>query len=312
MIALRSETLTATLSPFGARLAGLWHKDYPNSLVLGASDDASFTSDLVYFGALIGPVANRISQGRVCIGNTSWQMETNEAPNCLHSGSDGLHALVWQVTDQSERHVTFGITLVHGAGGLPGNRMFTATYTVERNALRLEITATSDHTTPINVAHHPYWNLSGHASVAEHILQTVATEYLPVDGATCPTGEIASVSGTPYDFTQPHKVPTDITLDANLCLARGKYETPEFAARLSVPDGPALEIATTEQGLRIYNGTGLHPTGTKLHPGQKLGCAAGIALEPQGWPDAPSHRNFPTVLCGAGAQYRQSTIYSIA
>jgi len=311
MIVLRSEHLTATLSPFGARLAGLWHKDYTQSLVLGAPEDNDFTSDLIYFGALIGPVANRISGAKVCIDNKVWQMDANEAPNCLHSGSEGLHALHWKITDQSERHATFQIALDHGYGGLPGNRVITATYTVDDIRLRLDITAISDQTTPINIAHHPYWNLSQDASVSAHFLQAAAQTYLPVDSATCPTGEIAAVSGTPYDFTHPLKVPTDTTLDANLCLSRAQRATPQFAARLSVQGGPALEIATTEQGLQIYNGTGLRPSDTRLHPGQKLGCAAGIALEPQGWPDAPSHPGFPSILHAAGARYRQSTIYSI-
>lgn len=312
MLVLRSELLTATLFPYGARLTGLWHRDYQNSLVLGAPNDADFTSDLAYFGALIGPVANRISGGRVCINDKVWQMETNEGPNCLHSGGSGLHALNWTIADQSEQHVTFETVLDHGHGGLPGNRAFAATYAVDGSKLTLDIMAMSDQTTPINIAHHPYWNLSRDTSVAAHQLKTAADMYLPVDSATCPTGGVASVSDTPYDFTHPHIVPTHITLDANLCLAHKPYATPRFAARLSAPDGPVLNIETTEPGLQIYNGTGLRPTNTRLHPGQKLGCGAGIALEPQGWPDAPSHPDFPSILYDAGSQYRQRTVYSFS
>ncbi len=312
MIVLRSELLTVALSPYGARLTGLWHKDFPQSLVLGAPSGSDFTSDLMYFGALIGPIANRVSGGCIRIADTTWKMETNEPPNCLHSGSNGLHALNWTIADQSECHATFQIVLDHGHGGLPGNRTFIATYAVEDAKLLLDIHATSDQTTPINIAHHPYWNLSQEVSVGQHTLKTAADTYLPVDNATCPTGDIASVSGTAYDFTQPRMVPTDTTLDANLCLSNIRRATPHFAARLSAKDGPTLAIATTEPGLQIYNGTGLRPSNTKLHSGQKLGCGAGIALEPQGWPDAQLHPHFPSILCTVGTRYRQSTVYSFA
>jgi aldose 1-epimerase len=310
MVILRSDTLTVALCAFGARMTGLWYRDYAHSLVLGAPHEADFAGDLMYFGALIGPVANRISGACIRIGESSWQMEANEGHNCLHSGNQGLHALTWPITDQSAQHVTFEITVEHGHCGLPGNRTFKAIYRIEGASLRLDITATTDRTTPVNIAHHPYWNLSGEPSVAAHMLRTAAHTYLPVDGATCPTGDVAPVADTPYDFRRPRAVPTDITLDANLCLAHARYATPRFAARLSAPQAPELEIATTEAGLQVYNGTGLTATQVHLHRGQKLDRCAGIALEPQGWPDAPSHAGFPDIWCDAGAQYRQTTIYS--
>lgn len=316
MVILRSDVLTAALSEFGARLTGLWHKDYGHSLVLGAPSGADCTSyfndDLMYFGAIIGPVANRISGARVQIGDAVWQMDANEGAHCLHSGTSGLHAVKWGLTDQSERHATFRLTLEHGHGGLPGYRMFEVTYRLEGATLRLNITATSDRLTPVNIAHHPYWNLSQEASVAAHVLTTAADSYLPVDANLCPTGEIAPVARTPYDFTQARAVPTDITLDANLCLAHKRFTAPRFAARLTAPKAPELVISSTEPGLQVYNGAGLQPTDIVLHPGQKLGPCAGIALEPQGWPDAPAHPDFPSILLAAGTQYHQITHYAFS
>ncbi len=312
MIELRTEHLTVLLSPVGARLVGLWYGSYPHSLVLGAPDDAASSGTFEYFGALIGPVANRISGATIEIDGRSWRLPMNEGNNCLHSGPTGLHALRWDTAKRSDNSMTFEIALQHGHGGLPGNRNVTATYSLDGPTLTLVVDASTDHKTPVNIAHHPYWKLSQNDTIADHILKVAADTYLPVTAETCPTGEIASVQNTDFDFRHPRAVPTDVTLDANFCLSPAPHSQPRFAAHLEAPSGPQLEIQTTEPGLQIYNGTGLQATDTPMHTGQQLGPCAGIALEPQRWPDAPSHDRFPSVLLPAGGIYRQITRYTFA
>ncbi|MGD9294591.1 MAG: aldose epimerase family protein [Roseobacter sp.] len=312
MIQLHSNCLKAEIAPRGAALTGLWHRDLAHSLVLGAPDPAAYEQALVYFGAIVGPVANRISDAAVHIDGKRWRMEANEGTTCLHGGSDGLHARIWDLAEQSSSHVLLTCTLTHGESGLPGHRVISARYGLDGSVLSLDIFATTDRNTVMNLAHHPYWNLAGTESVGAHRLCIAADTYLPTDDKNLPTGRAAPVAGTPYDFRQPNALPVDVTLDANLCLAEARRPEPVFAARLTAPNAPSLEIHTTESGLQLYNGSGLRPLPVLLHEGQKLAPYAGVALEPQAWPDAPKHPHFPSVVLRKGQKYIQRTRYHIS
>lgn len=313
MIQLRSKVLRATILPYGATLTGLWHKDAPHSLVLGSTDDQAYKNVLAYFGALVGPVANRVRDAKIIIDEQDWRLPANEGTTSLHSGASGLHAQVWTIAEKSETAVTLQCQLRHGSGGLPGNRDIRATYSVsDAGVLRLAITATSDAATVMNIAHHPYWNLDGSPTVGNHKLEICATAYTPVDTATLPTGEITSVQGTPYDFRNPRTVATHVPLDCNLCLADHRRQTPQIAAVLSASVGPQLTLHTTEPGLQLYNGAGLGAVAARMHDRKDLRAYAGIALEPQGWPDAPNHRAFPSILLPAYVRYQQITDYHLS
>lgn len=309
MIELSLHGIRSLCSPYGARLAAIWLEGCQHSLVLGSETPADYLADdLQYFGAIVGPVANRIAGARVMIEGKSWKMEANEGANCLHSGSAGLHRQEWQVLERAADRVTFGIHLPHGAGGLPGARDISATYEIDGQTLALKIDARSDRPTIMNLAHHPYWNLSAEATVSDHCLEVAAATVLPTDDTTCPTGEIADVTGTLYDFTMARRVPVQETLDTNLCLASGRRDVEAFAARLSAPGGPTLEIWTTEPGLQIYNGSGLRAV-PDVRMFQTSGPFSGLALEPQAWPDAPRHKTFPSIMIDADTPYWQRTSY---
>lgn len=313
VITLSSKTLRAELDPYGARLSGLWMDGWPHSLVLGpATPQALRSPALAYFGVLVGPVANRISGAAVDINGTRWRMQANEGSTALHSGPDGLHARTWTTVASTGSKLTLSTTLEHGVCRLPGRREITTTYLLSGDTLTLEITAISDATTIMNIAHHPYWNLSGAASVADHQLQVDADQVLDLDARNLPTGLVKSVAGTDYDFRRAKAVATDKPLDANLCLAPARRDAPVRAARLSTGGGPTLEIETTEPGLQVYNGYGLETADIALHSGQQLGPCAGVALEPQGWPDAPRHPRFPSILLEPGETYRQITRYCLS
>lgn len=313
MIALKTDKLTAHILPLGAALAGLWYAEDQDSLVLGSTDTAAYRSELTYCGAIVGPVANRIRNARFKINGHPWIMTANEGPHCLHGGPDGLHTRPWQIDAQTETAVTLSLVLAHGDCGLPGRRRITAQYSLSApSTLSLQITATSDQDTVMNLAHHPYWSLDKDATVARHALEVQATRYLPIDGDTLPTGEVAPVDGSDYDFRTPRRIPTDRILDACLCLADARRSVPMPAARLIGASGRQLEIETTEPGLQVYNGAGLRAGQARLHPGQALGPYAAVALEPQGWPDAPNKPDFPSILLPAQSVYEQTTIYRIS
>ena len=313
MIKLESKTLTAHIIPYGATLAGLWHRDTANSLVLGSPEADAYADALSYCGAIVGPVANRIARAKIDVGGSQWSMQANEGENCLHSGSSGVHAKDWRVSDLSATSVTLTLQLPHGDGGLPGNRSLIARYQVtDTSFLNLAMRVYSDADTAINLAHHPYWNLDSSATISDHLLQVHAERYLPVNAQLLPTGQIASVGGSRYDFRSPRAVPTNFALDNNFCLSEKSLKIPELAATLTGSSGVAMRIETTEPGLQVYNGSGLGAVSWPMHDSRKLQPHAGIALEPQGWPAAPHHPRFPQIWLRAGETYRQETRYHIS
>lgn len=312
VIDISSEALRVRVLSQGATLAGVRFANDRRNLVLGFADPADHARIPAFAGHLAGPVANRVRAGRVEIDAQAYQMPLNEAGRTsLHSGPDGLHAQNWTIADQSPHDVTLTCTLPDGLNGLPGTRVVTAQYAITDTTLRLSITATSDQTTPINIASHPYWNLDGSADISGHSLQVDAAHYLPTDAHNLPTGTQMPLAGTPYDFQQTKAVPLDPTLDLNYCLDDKMRVAPVHAATLTGQDGTTLRIATTCPGLQVYTAAHLPDLPVAMADCPALAPFAGIALEPQHWPDAPHHRHFPQILIRPDQTYRQVTDYCL-
>ncbi|MFK7837760.1 MAG: aldose epimerase family protein [Sulfitobacter sp.] len=311
-IEISSGLLSATVLPRGATLAAVRFGTGAPNLLLGFADPQDHARVPIYAGALVGPVANRITGGRINIDGTRCQMPLNEAGGTtLHSGPDGLHALDWDVVRQTAQSVTLCRHLPDGAQGLPGDRKITATYRVEGCALWLDITAQTTRTTPMNIAAHPYWNLDQRRDVAGHLLQVNADHVLPVDAQNLPTGARASTQGTLFDFSTLRAVPLTPALDVNFCLADAPHAAPQAAAILRGANGCQLDIATTAPGLQVYAGAFTPDMPGALEGGRDLCPYAGIALEPQLWPDAPRHSQFPSILLTPGQTWRQTTCFSL-
>ena len=312
VIEIGSEALRVRILCQGATLVGVRFGDQPRNLVLGFEDPADHARIPGFAGHLAGPVANRIRAGRVVVAGQIHQMPLNEnGQNTLHSGPDGLHAQLWDITEHSARHVELTCTLADGANGLPGMRRITAHYEVRDTTLRLTLCARTDKATPINIAAHPYWNLDGAAQVNSHHLQVAATTYLPTDAQNLPTGQVAPVTGTAFDFVDPSPVPLDPALDVNFCLSDGMRADPVHAATLRGRDGTTLDISTTCPGLQIYNGAHLPDLPAKMSDCPSIGSYSGIALEPQHWPDAMSHDHFPQIILHPDSTYTQVTQFQL-
>lgn len=310
VIDISSSALKVRILSKGATLAGVRFADDPRNLVLGFAEPDDHARVPAFAGHLAGPVANRIRAGRVEIDGVVHHMPLNEANRTtLHSGPDGLHAQDWAIKKHHIDNVTLTCTLPDGCNGLPGNRTFTATYGITDSTLRLTITATSDQSTPINIASHPYWNLDGGRDVSGHTLQVAAKDYLPTDAHNLPKGNLRALAGTPHDFQHQSPVPLDPALDLNFCLSDSMRAEPVHVAQLSGQNGTTLRIATTCPGLQVYSGAHLPDLPVAMADCPAIAPYSGIALEPQHWPDAPHHTHFPNILIAPGEKYRQVTDY---
>lgn len=312
-LTISSATLSASVLTRGAALTGLRLRGLDRNLVLGFADPDDHARIPVCAGSIVGPVANRITAGQISIAGETYQMPLNEdARTCLHSGPEGLHVLDWEVVHHGANGLQLGITLEHGDQGLPGRRRIEVTYAIKDNTLTLDIIARTDRPTPVNIAHHPYWNLAGADDVSGHRLSIAATHYTPTDPAKLPTGQIAPVKDTVFDFTMSRPVPLSPALDINYCLDRHETEQPRPAAVLVGPDGMQMALTTSAPGLQVYNGASLPARAGVLTDGGDLRPFGGIALEPQFWPDAPHHPNFPKITLHPGTTWRQTTAYTLS
>lgn len=299
-LTLRLLTLGATVQDL--RLDGV---DWP--LVLGADDPAAYAGPLRYAGAIVGPVANRIAGAAARVGGRLCRFEANEGPTLLHSGAGGLHSRLWQVEAAGPDHATLRCDLVDGEGGFPSNRTVRAGFRLSFPAmLTLELTATTDAETLMNLAHHGYWNLDGTADMRGHRLTVAAGSYLAVDAALIPDGPPRPVAGTPYDLRAGRLMSEAPPLDHNFCLAPARRALTE-AATLTGASGLRLTLETTEPGLQVYDGRHLAVPGGAGLDGRGYGRHAGIALEAQVWPDAPNRPDFPSATLLPGETYRQIT-----
>ena len=293
--------LTVGLLTMGANLHSVRLAGEPYDLTIGSDHLPHYAKELRYHGGIIGPVANRIGGGRVRIGGMMHELERNQdRKHSLHSGRKSTHYQVWRLADHGPTSATFEIDLADGVCELPGNRTIRAIFEVSAPAtLRLTLTATTDDTTLMNLTNHSYWNLDGSDRWEGHSLKIAADHILPITDEGLPTGEIAEVAGTEFDFRVP-KVPApgQPPLDNNFCTgeARGPLRDVLW---LKGKSGRTMTMATTEPGLHVFDGRDAGRPGHQNYEG--------LAFEAQLWPDAPNHPDFPSILLRPGEIYQQIT-----
>jgi len=291
----------------------------PVDVVLGYDQLQPYVEGTAHFGALIGRVANRIAGGRFTLDGRLFQLATNDGPNQLHGGVRGFDRVVWRA-EPFFANGSASLRLTHtspdGDEGYPGTLNVVAIYTLnDENELRLDIEATSDRPTPVNLTNHSYWNLAGTGDILGHVLTLAADRYTPVDKLLIPTGEIQPVKGTPMDFTVPAAVGSRFGqlksdppgYDNNFALNGGGGRL-ALAARVHEPvSGRVLEVLSDQPGLQFYTGNFLKGPIKGKH-GVVYGRHSGLCLEPQYFPDYLNHPDFPQSILRPGQTYRQAMV----
>ncbi|GAA2285868.1 aldose 1-epimerase [Streptomyces ruber] len=296
---------------------------------LGFDNLEDYVAKSPYFGALIGRYGNRIDQGRFTLDGTTYQLSVNDGENTLHGGDRGFDKRVWDVepfTKGSDTGLHLYWTSADGEMGFPGTLRVKVTYTLTRGGdWRVDYEATTDKATVVNLTNHTYWNLAGEGSgtVEDHELEIAASRYTPVNAGLIPTGELARVAGTPFDFRRAKTIGEDIReahqqilygqgFDHNFVLDKGITSRPEHFATVRDPrSGRTLRIATTEPGVQFYSGN--FQDGTLVGTGGRAyrqGDA--LCLETQHFPDSPNQPSFPSTVLRPGETYRSTTVHSFS
>ncbi|MFD1828237.1 aldose epimerase family protein [Streptomyces desertarenae] len=300
-----------------------------DNVSLGFRDLDSYVERSPYFGALIGRYGNRIADGRLTLDGRVHELPRNDNGHCLHGGDRGFHAQVWRVEPFSRRGevgLVLARTSPDGEMGFPGTLEVRVEYTLDRHgSFRIDYEATTDRPTVVNLTNHTYFNLAGEGSgsVSDHVLQVAASRYTPVGETLIPTGELARVAGTPFDFRRGKPIGLDLReahrqvlyaqgYDHNLVLDKGITAGPEHAVTVTEPvSGRVMRIATTEPGVQFYSGNFLDGTleGTS---GRVYRQGDGFCLETQHFPDSPNQPAFPTTVLRPGRTYRSTTVHSFS
>ncbi len=299
----------------------------PVDVVLGRPTVQDYVERTQYFGCTAGRCANRIGKGQFSIDGKAFQVTCNNGPNCLHGGAKGFDKVVWEgkaSLDQGMPRVVFTSTSKDGEEGFPGTVKATVTYILTPlNQLLVDMSATTDAPTVVNMAHHSYWNLAGHASgtVLDHELQLMAGDYTPVDAALITTGEIKPVDGTPLDFRVAKPIGRDIAqlpatkddpggFDHNWCVD-GATGTMRPAALLRSPKtGITMLVSSNQPGIQFYSGNFLD--GIPGKDGATYRKHDGLCLETQAYPDSINKQGkagWPNVVLRPGQRYDHRMVH---
>lgn len=278
-----------------------------------------------FLSTTIGRYGNRIAKGKFTLYGEEHELTINNGPNSLHGGPTGFHARVWDAEQLDERTIRFEYLSADGEEGFPGNLNVAMTYQLEEddNSLVIEYSATTDKATVVNLTNHGFFNLAGTANptpkVEDHVVTINANFYAPIDEVSIPTGEIATVEGTPMDFRTPHTVGERINdkfqqltygtgYDHCYVLQKSEYGALDLAATCKDPkSGRTMEVYTTECGVQLYTGNWLG--GFEGANGATFPARSAICFEAQCLPDTPNKPHFPTANLVPDDEYQQITIY---
>ncbi len=327
--------MTVKITNYGAIITSISVPDRNGGfadVALGYNQVGDYTNavDKPYFGAIVGRYGNRIAKGEFTLNNETYRLAVNNGPNHLHGGVVGFDKVVWTANPTAGDGWT-GLTLSYYAKdkeeGYPGNLDITVTYQLnEDNELSVVYHATTDQATPVNLTQHTYFNLKGEGNgdILGHELMLNASHYTPVDSTLIPTGEIAPVAGTPFDFTKAKAIGRDISknhqqlefgagYDHNWVInGETKPGQLRLAARVHEPTtGRILEVHTDEPGVQFYCGNFLDGR-LRGKSGKTYVHRGGFCLETQHYPDSPNQANFPSCILQPGETYQTTTVFKFA
>ncbi len=298
-----------------------------DDIVLGFNDLQTYLKGHPYFGAIIGRYGNRIANSKFSLKGKVYLLAKNDGPNNLHGGNKGFDKVVWdaiEIKDNKFAGIEFKYLSKDGEEGFPGNLSVTVTYTInDNNEFKIDYKAKTDAITICNLTHHIYFNLSGegNGSILDHQAMIRSRRFTPIDSTLIPTGELADVTGTPFDFRSSTAIGRHINEDNMQLKYGGGYDhnwildklsdSKKVSIAASVYDpksGRKMDVLTTEPGIQMYSGNFLD--GTLIgKSGKKYEKRSGFCLETQHYPDSPNKPDFPTTILEPGRTYSTTTVY---
>ena len=325
---LKAGDLVMQVTNYGARVVSLWTPDRNGNYAdveIGYENIDRYINNTGerYLGAVVGPVANRIANGKFSLDGKEYTLPQNNNGQTLHGGTLGVDCIVWDVKSCSDNEIVFRATLPDGQDGFPANRTIEMVYRLtDNNEFVVEYSATTDAKTVLNLSHHSFFNLEGdgEGTILDHVLTINSKAITPVNEHLIPTGEIMEVEGTPFDFREPHAIGERVDGDHPQLKAGAGYdhnwiidredngEVIKVADAYSPKSGRGMEVYTDQIALQFYCGNFFDGSYNNKF-GKPILYRGAIALETQRYPDAPNQLAFPSVVLKPGEIYKHTCIY---
>lgn len=322
--------MSVSVSAYGATLTSVRVPDVRGEVgevTLGLDTAEALQRHRAFLGSTVGRYANRLAEGRLTVDGTTHALDRNDGPNHLHGGAHGLDAKVWESSyarADGAGEVTLKVTSPAGEGGYPGELRVTVTYALSdtRNELTIRFEAECDAPTACNLTNHVFLNLAGGGAVTDHRLRIAAERFVPVDASLIPTGELAAVEGTPFDFRRETAIGARISephgqlrlgRGYDHCYVLGQPGTMRLAAEVRDPSsGRTLRLLTDAPGVQLYTGNFLDGT-VQGRWSAPYGFRQGLCLEPGLFPDSPNRpefqrMGFPSGVLRPGEKYAQTMV----
>ena len=322
--------MEAAFTNYGGRLVSLIVPDKNGKMtnvVAGFNNVEGYVkSTEPYYGATIGRYGNRIAKGKFTLDGKQYQLSVNNGVNTLHGGKKGFQYVVWNADKLNDSTIRFTYLSKDGEEGFPGNVNVKVIYSLTGdNSLKCEYEATTDKTTVVNLTNHAYFNLNGEGSgtILNHIVQIYAEKYNPIDSSWIPLGPIATVKGTPFDFTKPTTIGARINddnqqlkngqgYDHNFVLNGTKVDGLNHAATVTGDkSGIVMNVYTQEPGLQFYSGNFMAGKNT-FSNGSKDDYRTAFAMETQHFPDSPNEPSYPSTVLKPGQLYKTYSLYNFS
>jgi aldose 1-epimerase len=310
---------SVSMMDFGCTLLGVEVPDREGkatNVILSFDGLGGYLTKPMFCGALAGRFANRIEAGRFTLDGREHQLACNSKGNHLHGGTVGFDKVLWKARvfrTKDAAGVRFAYTSRDGEEGYPGTLRAVVAYSLNEDGdLSFEYRAVSDRATPVNLTNHAYWNLSGEGLVEDHVVSSPARFYLPVNAALIPTGEVASVKGTPFDFATPKPIGRDIAAvegGYDHCLVVDRRDAGlALACRAADPrSGRRMEVWTTLPAFQLYSGNFLD--GRTGAGGRVFAKHAAFCIEPEFFPNCVNVPHFPSCILRPGAVWHHLTVH---
>jgi len=326
----------AQFTNYGARWLSMWVPDRKNQwadIILGFESLGEYLdAKEKYYGAIVGRVCGRIDKGIFELNGVSYQLANNDlfgkpVKNHLHGGFEGFSFKVWSgeisLNERGEETLELTFFSKDGEEGYPGNLTVKVTYTLGNdNSMKIEYSAQTDKATIVNLTNHAYFNLNGdmNKNVLDHSICMNAERSVECDDELIPTGKIISIKDTPLDFTDSQSIGSRIDQSfpgqlfrekgyaVSYVLNQSREVLPLAATVTEKENGRIMQVYTDQPCLQFYSGWLFDGTDVGKG-GQRYFSSSGLALEAQGFPDAPNHAQFPSIVLLPGEEYRQTTLY---
>jgi aldose 1-epimerase len=312
--------LKAVITNYGATLLELWTPDKSGNsgnVILGFGSLSGYLQKAnPYFGAIVGRYANRINHAGFNMNGKQYTLAANDHGNTLHGGLKGFDKVIWTVNQVNDSSLSLTYSSRDGEEGFPGNLTVKVVYTLNaENGLEIDYTALTDQKTPVNLTNHAYFNLSAgrDSTILGEELLLNASKYTPVNDSLIPTGQIATVNKTAFDFQKTKKIGTELDkvkggYDHNFVIDKKDSILNIAAIVFDRGSGRKMEVWTTQPGIQFYTGNFLDGTLTG-QDGKKIVQHGAFCLETQHFPDSPNQPGFPNTLLEPGQTFHERTIY---